>query len=113
MAEVSGVKSVKDEEYDRETEEIVINDISVALKVNLPNKTKLSQWCQKAKKDFPEYTVAVLRRGDLQEHVAKVKVDGVEAFGIASKKIKAEESAAYMLLSGLRLMNGLPEKNSF
>ena len=42
MAEVSGVKSVKDEEYDRETEEIVINDISVALKVNLPNKTKLS-----------------------------------------------------------------------
>ena len=99
MAEVSGAKSKEQEEYDEETEEITINGTSVVLKVNLPSKSKLSQWCQNSKKEFPEYSVAFLDRGNDSMHVAKVKVDGVEAFGIASKKIKAEAAAAYKFVS--------------
>ena len=116
MAEVSGVHSlVEDEsEYNREVEEIEINGTSVAIKANLPSKSKLSQFCQKANLPYPEYSVAFLKCSKNQsKHVAKVKVAGVEAYGIATKKNKAEEAAAYMLLSGVRLMDGLPEKNSF
>ena len=39
---MSGAEAmVAQEEYERETEEITINGISVVLKVNLPNKSKL------------------------------------------------------------------------
>ena len=95
---------VAQEEYERETEEITINGISVVLKVNLPNKSKLSQWCQNAKKEFPEYTVAFLEgEGRINpKHIARVRVDGVEVFAKSTKKNKAEAAAAYMLLSGVR-----------
>ena len=52
------------------------------------------------------YSVAFLDRGDYSKHVARVTVDGVQAFGSASKKIRAEAAAAYKLLSGVRLLEG-------
>ena len=102
----SRVESREQEEYDEETEEITINGTSAVVKVNLPSKSKLSQWCQISKKEFPVYSVAFLDRGDYSKHVARVTVDGVQAFGSASKKIRAEAAAAYKLLSGVRLLEG-------
>ena len=63
MAEVSGVHSlVEDEsEYNREVKEIEINGTSVAIKANLPSKSKLSQFCQKATFPYPKYSVAFLK----------------------------------------------------
>ena len=48
MAEVYGVQLQLEDEYDREMEDIEINGTSVAINVNLPSKSKLSQFCQKA-----------------------------------------------------------------
>ena len=47
-----------------------------------------------------------------EETEAEESVDGVNEPPPPKKK-KAEESSAFMLLSGVRLMDGLPEKNSF
>ena len=102
----SRVNLREQEEYDEETEDITINGTSAVVKVNLPSKSKLSQWCQISKKEFPVYSVAFLDRGDYSKHIARVTVDGVQAFGSASKKIRAEAAAAYKLLSGVRLLEG-------
>ena len=92
-----------------EFEDLVINGRAAKMRINLPSKTKISQWCQQTNTSFPVYEVKFFKQQDESYHMARVSIEGKTSYGKAEGKKMAENSAAFRFLNG----DYLTEKNSF